>query len=40
MFTGVLMLCKKRSLVFIIINFINALTFTIFMYIVVYKGML
>lgn len=40
MFTGVLMLCKKRSLVLIIINFINALTFAIFMYIVVYKGML
>lgn len=39
MFTSVLMLWKKRSLVLIIINFINALTFAIFMYIVVYKGM-
>lgn len=38
--SGVLMLCKKRSLVLIIINFIIALTFAIFMYIVVYKGML
>lgn len=31
---------KKRSLVLININFIIALTFAIFMYIVVYKGML
>lgn len=38
--SGVLMLCKKRSLVLIIINFIIALSFAIFMYIVVYKGML
>lgn len=38
--SGVLMLCKKRSLVLIIINFITALSFAIFMYIVVYKGML